>query len=133
MGSTKFKSALINSLASVLPFFVLKKALPDRFILYGHVVSDKDHPVSRYYQYPSLREFDKLINDLKRSGFDFVSLSDFVKDDMKKKKIPVTFDDGFKSIHDDLHPFMRERNLPYAIFILSDPFSNPGFFISSVK
>jgi hypothetical protein len=123
---------LINFLSGIMPFWLLKIFLPDKFILYGHLVSNGNHFVSKYYKYPSQRELSEFIDWVTGLGYSFVDLDDYMKID-DRKKILLTFDDGFKVIIDELHPYLRNRKIPYVIFVLTDPFTNKEFFIKTVK
>ncbi len=128
----KIKHLIVDFLSNHIPLSALKNVLPEKFILYGHLVTNKKHYVSKYYQYPTRNEFDKLIHKFLKFGYRFVSLSEYLVED-NQKKIHLTFDDGFKSIHDDLHPYMQVNNIPYTIFILTDPLWNADFYIRSIK
>jgi len=111
---------------------VLRRTLPQKFIVYGHLVADANHPVAQYYRYPTEREFDAFIKWFKEMGYIFVGLEDFLADD-NRRKILLTFDDGFKVVRQVLHPYMMQQQLPYMLFVLTDPLTNPAFTIQTVK
>lgn len=119
-------------LASALPFALSEKLLPRQFIVYGHLVTGPGHFVSAFYRYPSLGEFDEFIRRFRNAGYEFVSLAQYLHDD-NKKKILVTFDDGFKSIYHDLHPYLQREQIPYVLFVLTDPLTDPGFYIGTIQ
>jgi peptidoglycan/xylan/chitin deacetylase (PgdA/CDA1 family) len=127
-----FKTALVNYLTDIIPFCLLKVKLPKQFIVYGHLVSSRKHIVSRYYQYPSIEEFREFINWFLALGYEFVSLPDFLRND-NEKKILISFDDGFRAVYTDLHPYMKSHNIPYALFILTEPLSDKHFYINTIK
>ena len=126
------RQKVFDFLTTMLPFGLLRTGLPKQFIVYGHLVGPPDHPVADYYRYPTLEEFDRFIIQFTRQGYSFVSLEDFLKSD-QKKKILLTFDDGFKMVRDVLHPYLMTKCIPYVLFVLTDPLDNPGFHISTVK
>jgi peptidoglycan/xylan/chitin deacetylase (PgdA/CDA1 family) len=128
----KLKFLIINFLSFILPFGILKFGLPGRFIIYAHLVSDNRHSVSDYYRFPSIAEFDRFIRSFRKIGYDFVSLQDYLLDD-DRKKILLSFDDGFRVLYDELHPYMKSNGLPYMIFILTAPLQDPAFQIGSVQ
>jgi peptidoglycan/xylan/chitin deacetylase (PgdA/CDA1 family) len=123
---------LINFLSSILPFWVLRIFLPERFGIYGHLISDRPHLVSNYYKYPSIQELDDFITWIESMGYNFVTFDQYIKDD-GNKKVLLTFDDGFKIIYDELHSHLTRRKIPYVLFVLTDPLSNPDFYIKTVR
>lgn len=128
---TKVKLKLVAIMAVLLPRWMLRFMLPDKFIVYGHLVDSGDHPASDFYRYPSLHEFDDFIKFVKDIGYEIVSFEDYIREDSRKKLL-LTFDDGYKSVYNNLHPYMVRKKLPYMLFILTDPFTNPEFFIPTV-
>lgn len=125
------KSKILNVLAKFIPFHRLKFLLPQKFILYTHVISDKEHFVKNVYRYPSFKEFDELISLFKNEGYEFVDLERYLASD-EKKKILLTIDDGFKIVKDEMHEKLKERKLPYVLFITSKPLIEPGFIFPSL-
>ncbi|SHG92209.1 Polysaccharide deacetylase [Chryseolinea serpens] len=88
--------------------------------------------MAQYYRYPTEQEFDALVVWCEKMGYAFVGLEDYLADD-NRKKILVTFDDGFKIVKEILHPYMMRRQLPYMLFVLTDPLANPAFTIPTIK
>jgi peptidoglycan/xylan/chitin deacetylase (PgdA/CDA1 family) len=126
------KEKLINWISNLAPYSVMRQFLPKDFILYGHVVSDSRHPVGQYYQFPTLARFNDLLDEFVSLGYRFVDLPTYLTDSCEKK-ILLTFDDGFKIIFDDLHPYMQKRKIPYAIFALTAPLDNEDFRIKGIN
>ncbi|MBL0742218.1 polysaccharide deacetylase family protein [Chryseolinea lacunae] len=110
----------------------MKRGLPEKFIVYGHLVGEPNHIVADYYRYPTVDEFDDFIRWVRRHGYAFVGLHDFLKED-GRKKILLTFDDGFRVVHSVLQPYMQANKLPYVLFVLTDPLDNPDFYISTIR
>jgi hypothetical protein len=123
----KMKAAVLNILARIAPFGLLKFFLPKQFILYGHLITDKKHLVQETYRYPSFREFDELLMLLRKAGYEFVEMTDFLKRD-GRKKILFTLDDGFKIIAEE-HARMKDRNVPYVLFVTTKPLEYPRIYI----
>jgi len=129
--SPKMKEKFLNRLVKLIPFNWIKFLLPNKFILYGHVISDNEHFVKRIYNYPSFNEFDELSTVLMNLGYAFVDLQEYLKED-SKKKILLTIDDGFKIVKDEMHIKLKERRIPYVLFINTLPLDEPGFIFSSL-
>ncbi len=126
------KDRVIYWLSRIMPYVLVRRFLPRKFILYGHVVSNNKHAVGNYYQYPSLTEFAELISELKELGYRFVGLQEYLADS-QDKVILLTFDDGFKVIFDELHPFMQKHKLPYAVFVITASLENENFRIPGIE
>ncbi len=43
------------------------------------------------------------------------------------KKIAITFDDGLADVYTIAYPFLKERNLPFTIFVVSDFIGKSGY------
>ena len=119
-------------MSRAIPFTLLKRKLPLKFIVCGHLVQDGNHLVANYYRYPSLEEFDAFIILFRKLGYKFVGLNDYLKED-DQKKVLLTFDDGFKTVFDNLHPYMLKNEIPYMLFIMTDPLYDPGFQIKTLQ
>lgn len=65
---------------------------------------------------------------MEKQGYKFVSYNDFLLED-NNKKILLTFDDGRKGIEDKLLKFLSNKNIPFMIFILTEPFKNKNFIM----
>jgi len=128
----KITDSIVNALAAVIPFSMMKAGMPDKFVVYGHLIGGQTHVVSKYYRYPTLAEFDAFLNWCRSIGYRFVGIEEYLKDD-GRKKILLTFDDGFKVIGTELHPYMAQNGVPYVIFILTDALHNPEFYIKTIQ
>jgi peptidoglycan/xylan/chitin deacetylase (PgdA/CDA1 family) len=129
---TKIKTGIVNLLTAVIPFSLLRSGLPGRFIVYGHVLGKKGHFVSEKYRYPTIEEFDAFVKKFRALGYTFVSLDEYLVDD-GMKKILVTFDDGFKVIYDEAHPYLTSQKIPYSIFVITDALKDPNYFIPTIE
>jgi peptidoglycan/xylan/chitin deacetylase (PgdA/CDA1 family) len=84
--------------------------------------------------FPSNRELEitpdyleRLIVEHQRSGFQFVSLDKIVDDihrrplDLRRKKrINITFDDGFRDVYDNAFPILRKHHIPFTVYLVSN-------------
>ncbi len=120
---------LIEKIIARMPLGILPNLLPDKFVLCGHLVSNIDHPIRNRYRYPNFREAEECLSFLKSNKYEMVSLEEYFIED-GKKKVMLTFDDGFIEIYQDVHPFLKKNNFPYTIFIMTGPLENPAFSLS---
>ena len=126
------RAKIIDKAATLMSFDFLKRWLPQQFAVYGHLVFNREHPVNDYYRYPSLEEFKWFVNTFKRLGYAFVDVRSYFHND-GKKKILLTFDDGFKVVYDYLHPYLLDEKIPYVLFAMSQPLVDPSFYIKTIK
>lgn len=115
----KLLVSFINFVTHSLPLGLLKPGMPSKFILCGHLISDHWHPAARLYKYPSPAEFEQAIQWIRSLGYRFVDLTEYNLPG-NDKKVLLTFDDGFKVIKEETHAFLKQHNIPYVIFIMTD-------------
>ncbi len=84
--------------------------------------------------YPSNRELEitpeyleKTIIKYQQREFQFVSMDELVAeighnsyDLRKKRKVTVSFDDGFRDIYENAFPILKKYNIPLTIYLTSD-------------
>nr|MBN2277939.1 polysaccharide deacetylase family protein [candidate division Zixibacteria bacterium] len=59
----------------------------------------------------------KLLINIQRCGYRFVSLDEFIKSGGEAGDVAITFDDGFEMIYMQVYPILAELGIPAAIFI----------------
>jgi peptidoglycan/xylan/chitin deacetylase (PgdA/CDA1 family) len=118
---------IIQNFCSVLPAGVLTKLSGIRLLLpYHHVVSDEhlDH-IKELYSYKNRKEFikdlDWLLKRFKPVHPDELSERIFNQKPFEKKSFLLSFDDGFREVHDVIAPILFEKGVPAIFFI------NPAF------
>lgn len=81
--------------------------------------------------YPSNRELeitpdylDSLIADYKGRGYKFVSIDQIVEgvqskrlELLNRKRVNISFDDGFKDIYDLAFPIFKKYNIPFTVYL----------------
>ena len=122
------KNRIKGVIFDLIPMWMIKGSLPRKMSFYGHIISDENLIMRHKYRYPSFKEMDEFIDLFRKIGYEFVSYENYIKED-GKKKILLTFDDGWKEVHTRLHPYMMKKKVPYMIFILGYPFHDPYFMI----
>ena len=73
------------------------------------------------------REHLKLIEN---SNFAFYNPIEFQKDfdkPKKQKKILLTIDDGFKSFYTEAWPVLKEKRVPFILFVSTEPVGKNGY------
>ena len=84
--------------------------------------------------FPSNRELEvtpeyleHLILDCRQRGYRFVSMDGLMAcmntrrwDFRKKKRVVVTFDDGFRDVYDNAYPILKKYNVPFTVYLVSD-------------
>ncbi len=74
--------------------------------------------------------FIEQMNLIKKLGYGFYDPKLLI-DDFKKpkinKKILLTIDDGFKSFYNEAWPYLKENNIPFILFISTEPVGKSGY------
>jgi peptidoglycan/xylan/chitin deacetylase (PgdA/CDA1 family) len=89
---------------------------------YYHMVSDEDVPHVRHlYRFRSIKEFEADLEFLLRH-FVPVGLNDVValvdgRLTFPRPSFHLTFDDGFREVHDVVAPILRRRGVPATFFL----------------
>jgi peptidoglycan/xylan/chitin deacetylase (PgdA/CDA1 family) len=104
-------------------------------ILMYHSVSTKNtnpvnvlfHPQNVLLQLNvvSPKVFDRQMDFLKRNRYNVITLDEFVKGDVARKRFPhntvvITFDDGYEDNYTDAYPILKKYHFPATIFLISD-------------
>ena len=74
--------------------------------------------------------FLKQINLIKKLNYDFIDPIEFQENfdtPKKQKKILLTIDDGFQSFYDEAWPFLKQKKIPFILFISTEPVGNKGY------
>ncbi len=74
--------------------------------------------------------FKKHIQIIKESGFNFYYPEEFKENfDLPKneKKILITIDDGFKSFYEEAWPYLKKNEIPFILFISTQPVGKRGY------
>ena len=85
-------------------------------------------------EYPStnirMEIFDKQMKIIKDLGYEFYNPKVFVKNFhqiKQEKKILITIDDGFKSFYDNAWPYLKKNNIPFILFVSTEPVGKKGY------
>ena len=86
-------------------------------VIYYHNITDLEKGFS--YQTKSFKNFKNemtFLNEQKRK-ISVVSFDDFVKKNVEKNNVIITFDDGLRGVYDYAFPVLKEYGLPFTMFI----------------
>ena len=85
-------------------------------------------------KYPStnirMSVFDEQMQMIKNLRYEFSDPKLFEKEFNKKKdqkKILITIDDGFKSFYEEAWPYLKANNIPFILFISTEPVGRSGY------
>ena len=85
-------------------------------------------------KYPStniqIEDFKLHIDLIKNSNFNFISHEEFEKfinEDNLNKKILLTIDDGFSSFYKNAWPILKEKKIPFIIFVNTETVGSSGY------
>ena len=85
-------------------------------------------------KYPStnirMDVFDAQMKIIKKLGYEFYDPSLFLEEfesTKNKKKILITIDDGFKSFYNEAWPYLKRNNIPFLLFISTQPVGKKGY------
>ena len=85
-------------------------------------------------KYPStnirMNVFDEQMQIIKNLQYEFYNPKLFEKEFNQvksKKKILITIDDGFKSFYEEAWPYLKENNIPFILFVSTEPVGRNGY------
>ncbi len=112
--------------SSAFTLAFLKKLYPTCLLPYHHIVSDEDVLHIKYlYEYKNVVQFKNDLEVLLKN-FKPISANDLIQYLSKNKQLPkntflLSFDDGFREVHDIVAPLLQAKGIPAIFFI------NPAF------
>jgi peptidoglycan/xylan/chitin deacetylase (PgdA/CDA1 family) len=119
------KDRILPTLLSVVPIPWLHTTLGTPLVIpYYHMVSDEAVPhVKNLYRYRNIREFTRDL-DFFLANYEPVTLKDLLEQLDGKRSLPkrcfhLTFDDGFREMHDVVAPILRSKGVPATFFLSS--------------
>ena len=69
----------------------------------------------------------QIIKDLGYEFYDPKNLIEEYNNPKINKKILITIDDGFKSFYNEAWPFLRENQIPFILFVSTEPVGRNGY------
>lgn len=65
------------------------------------------------------------------SGLSFVDPIELVQNKKNRSKCSITFDDGLQDVYRVAYPELKKRNIPFAVFIVTDFLDREGYISTS--
>ncbi len=85
-------------------------------------------------KYPStnvrMEIFKEQMKIIENLGYDFYDPKNLIEEfnnPKENKKILITIDDGFKSFYEEAWPFLRENQIPFILFVSTEPVGRKGY------
>lgn len=97
-------------------------------ILMYHYVRDvnpANDPIG-YNLSVSKDQFEYQMLAFLRSGYNFVTPSQFLKGEINNQSIMLTFDDGYRDFFENAFPILKKHRIKATVFVVSDFMENPG-------
>jgi len=123
------EKVVVRSVGSI-PAGVLRKVTNARILIpYYHVVSERElSHVRHLYKYKNERMFREDLDFLGRK-YAPITLRDLLDSLYRERKLPknamlLTFDDGFREMHDVVAPILLEKGIPATFFVNTDFLDN---------
>lgn len=70
--------------------------------------------------------FTTIINNLTHE-YEFIHLQDLSNPFRKNKFAIITFDDGCKDVYTNAYPILKNKNIPFTVYITQDFINKPGY------
>ncbi len=131
MKNKKFLRQITNFFAkknltrSVLNFFDIDTV----FLNYHRVISDEEYSVKQRPNNDLIvtkSTFDKQIRYLKEN-FNVISINQIDKDVQQKRKVVITFDDGYFDNLENAYPVLKKYECPAIIYIVTSFLNNENY------
>lgn len=123
----------IKNLLAIRMF--MKMFRGNRFIFVFHDISDSNElHFSKEYSTPVSRFREQLA--LFQEIFKIIPLEQIVTDknlDKSKNYAAITFDDGFYSVFKNARPILKEKNIPYAVFLNGAAIKDNQLWFSNIE
>lgn len=105
-------------------------------LMYHRVGEVRDEKEAQYAVTPS--RFAAQMHALQREGYRAVPVDTFVqwldgKASLQPHDFVLTFDDGFRGVHDHALPVLRELGWPFTVFLVTDGLGGSEFWQSQVN
>jgi peptidoglycan/xylan/chitin deacetylase (PgdA/CDA1 family) len=130
MNLGKFLEKAVVKSFKKIPVSLLQKATDANILIpYYHMVSDRDLPhVKHLYEYKNVKS---VVDDLDFLGkkYSSITLQDLLDSLYRGRKLPgnamlLTFDDGFREMHDVVAPLLLKKGIHATFFVNTDFIDN---------
>jgi peptidoglycan/xylan/chitin deacetylase (PgdA/CDA1 family) len=117
------KDRILPTLLSSMPIPLVPAILGNPLVIpYYHMVTDEAVPhVKHLYKYRTIRQFTQDL-DFFLAHYEPVTLDDLLRHldgnrSLPKRSFLLTFDDGFREMHDVVAPILKAKGVPATFFL----------------
>jgi peptidoglycan/xylan/chitin deacetylase (PgdA/CDA1 family) len=114
---------LVNLIINILAFFTAHaEAESYATIIMYHRFGETNYPSTNI----TLKQLDKHILELSNKKYTVLPVKEIISAIQKGDRLPdrtvgITIDDGYSSVYDHAWPRFKKANLPFTVFIATDP------------
>lgn len=102
-------------------------SLPASHVLMFHHIDDGNLNT----QSKCVLDYDKFI-EIIDSGLRFISVNQYLKFKFSNKnKVAITFDDGLEDVYRVAYPQLKERNIPFTVFVIVEYLDTDGYITTA--
>ena len=94
-------------------------------IVMFHHITDEDLDVISCCKC-KINRFTTIIDNLTQE-YELIHLHNIFNKQRKNKYAVITFDDGCKDVYTNAYPILKEKNIPFTIYITMDFINKPGY------
>jgi peptidoglycan/xylan/chitin deacetylase (PgdA/CDA1 family) len=110
---------VINTLAC---FITAAEANSSAIIIMYHRFGETNFPSTN----TTLKQLDRHILELSKKSYTVLPVKEIISAiqkgwDLPDRTVGITIDDGYRSVHDQAWPRFKKANLPFTVFIATDP------------
>ena len=76
----------------------------------------------------TVENLNSFLDSCEKQGYEIISIDELLSGCIHlRKKVVITFDDGFESLYTMVDPLFRQREIPYTIFLTTSFVGQPGY------
>jgi peptidoglycan/xylan/chitin deacetylase (PgdA/CDA1 family) len=129
---------ILKSMIAATPFEMIRRVVRGQVVsLYYHVVADelKPHLSELYSNVHTVKTFGAELDFLKKH-FNPITASQLFSHIENQEPLPenpclITFDDGYREVYENAFPQLKEREIPFVLFLTSDFVDNKTLFVEN--
>lgn len=127
MSMSKIKSLVDKLECKLLP----RSYFADKvYVLLYHSVSPRKHYLLEGMSDAIHIDTDKFIQQIEflKQDFNIVSLRDYIRGQVDRESVVITFDDGYRDNYLNAYPILKQHEIPFSICINSNFIDNKDMF-----
>lgn len=89
------------------------------YVLLFHKINDDKNTWYNTGCCITVKSFEKMLIEIQNIGVEFCPISS-ISNGKKPNRIFITFDDGFEDIYLNAYPILKEKKIPFCVFVTTD-------------